>query len=129
MCEWTLRHDEPMRAQLKHLDLVPDPATLPADPGSFSFRARMIVGPSDGPGEESFDVTLCTPEWLADACRKSGGIYDPRHHLVVSFGDFNTRALRQWLADRVRAIEAETWTEIGEQLGRLGYWEFEDYTP
>ena len=27
---------------------------------------------------------------------------------------------------RVREVEAETWSEIGERLGRLGYWEFED---
>jgi hypothetical protein len=27
----------------------------------------------------------------------------------------------------VQEIEAETWSEVGERLGRLGYWEFEDY--
>lgn len=118
-----------MRAQLKHLDLSPDPAELPADPAEFSLLARMIVGPGDGPGEESFDVTVCTPEWLTGACRRSGGIYDPRHHLVVNLDDFDKRALHDWLAARVAAIEADTWSEIGERLGRLGYWEFEDYTP
>jgi len=118
-----------MRAQLKHLDLDPDPATLPAEPATFSERARMIVGPPDSPGEESFDVTVCAPEWLADACRKSGGMYDPCHHLVVDFDDFDERALHQWLVTRVQAIEADTWPEIGERLGRLGYWEFEDYAP
>ncbi|WP_405065335.1 immunity 8 family protein [Kribbella sp. NBC_01510] len=79
--------------------------------------------------EESFDVTVCSPEWLAKTCREVGGIYDARHHLVVNLEDFDVRALCAWLAARVQAVEAESWSEIGERLGRLGYWEFEDYRP
>ena len=115
-----------MRAQLKSLDLDPDPATLPGDPAEFASRARMLVGLAHGPGEESFDITICSPEWLAQACRKVGGIYNPRHHLVV---DFDKRALHAWLAARVQEVQADTWPEIGERLSRFGYWEFEDYTP
>ena len=74
-----------MRAQLKSLDLDPDPATLPGDSAEFALLARMLVGPADGSGEESFDITVCTPEWLGRACRRVGGIYDARHHLVVNF--------------------------------------------
>jgi hypothetical protein len=118
-----------MRAVLKGLDLEPDPASLPDDPAEFALVARMIVAPSDAPGEESFDVTVCTPEWLARACRQAGGIFDARHHLVVTFGEFDQRALRTWLSARVEGVEADTWSEIGERLGRLGYWEFEDHRP
>jgi hypothetical protein len=118
-----------MRVVLKRLDLEPDPATLSDDPGVFSLRARMIVGPPDTPGEESFDLTVCTPEWLSAACRQAGGILNPRHHLVVTFEEFDQTALKTWLSARVQEVEAETWTEIGERLGRLGYWEFEDYRP
>jgi Immunity protein 8 len=117
-----------MRAQLKSLDLDPDPATLPGDPAEFALLARMLVGPSDGPGEESFDITVCTPEWLAQACRKVGGIYNARHQLVVNFEDFDKGMLRAWLAARVQEVQADTWADIGERLSRLGYWEFEDYT-
>lgn len=116
-----------MRAVLKSLDLEPDPATLPSDPAEFSFLARMYVGRPDSPGLESFDVTVCSLEWLAEACRKVGGIYSPRHHLVVNLDDFDKRALGAWLTARVTDVEGSTWAEIGERLGRLGYWEFEDY--
>jgi hypothetical protein len=116
-----------MRAELKSLDFGPDPSKLSADPAQFSFLARMIVGRPDTPGEESFDVTVCTPKWLAQACRRAGGIYNPRHHLVVNLADFDARALEKWLAARVQDVQADTWSEIGERLGRLGYWEFEDY--
>ena len=118
-----------MRAQLKFLELEPEPSSLPGDPAAFSLLARMIVGPPDAPGEESFDVTVCTPEWLAARCRAQGGLYDPRHHLVVTLDTFDKETLRAWLEARVRAVEAPTWGEVGGRLGRLGYWEFEDYTP
>jgi hypothetical protein len=115
-----------MRAVLKSLDLEPDPSTLSDDPADFSLLARMIVGPHDTPGEESFDVTVCTPEWLAKACSQAGGIYNARHHLVVNFEAFDQRTLRAWLSACVQDVEADTWSEIGERLGRLGHWEFED---
>ena len=118
-----------MRAVLKSLSLDPDPSTLPADPSEFVLLARMIVGPAGAPGEESFDVTVCSPEWLAETCREVGGICGARHHLVVSLDDFDVRVLRAWLAARVQDVEADTCPEIGERLGQLGSWGFEDNRP
>lgn len=116
-----------MRAALKSLDLEPDPSTLPADPAEFSLLARMIVGPPDTPGEESLDVSVCTPEWLAKVCRREEeGMSNARHHLVVDLEQFDQRALRAWLSARVEEVEASTWAEIGVRLGRLGRWEFVD---
>jgi hypothetical protein len=76
----------------------------------------------------AIDITLCTPEWLARACRELGGIYNARHHLVVSSEDFDKGTLHAWLAARVQEVQADTWVEIAERLSRLCYWEFEDYT-
>ncbi len=118
-----------MRAILKRLDLDPDPSTLTGDPAEFALIAHMIVGPSGTPGGESLDVTVCSPQWLAKKCDEVGGIYNARHHLVVNLENFEVRTLRAWLAARVQEVEAESWSEIGERLGRLGYWEFEDYRP
>ena len=83
-----------MRAVLKRLDLAPDPSTPPGDPSEFALRVRMIVGPPGSPGEESFDVTVCSPEWLAKTCREVGGIYNARHHLVVDVDDDCPQELR-----------------------------------
>lgn len=115
-----------MRAVVKSVDLEPDPSTLRAGPESFAFRARMILGPPGDRGEESFDVTVCSPEWLAARCREVG-IYDARHHLVIAMDEFDRRELRHWLETRVSSLQAETWRELGAKLGRLGHWEFEDY--
>jgi hypothetical protein len=90
------------------------------------FSARLIVGPSDGPGEESFDLTVCSPEWLAEQCRTLG-IVDGLHHVVVDMASFDQRVLRAWLEARVSAVEADGWSTLAERLGRLGSWEFEGY--
>lgn len=116
-----------MRAALRSIEFQPDPSTLSGDPAEFLFLARLIIGPSDAPGEESFDVIVCTPEWLATASRRAGGIYDARHHVVVNLDEFNQRALRDWLASRVHEAEAVNWPEVGQRLGRLSHWEFEHY--
>lgn len=112
---------------MKSLDFHPRPESLSADPAKFAFTARMIVGPPDPPGEESFDVWVCTPEWLAVECQRQGGILDARHHVVVDFRSFDQRSLRQWLEARVERAEGPTWTEVAGHLTRLGHWEFEEY--
>ncbi len=118
-----------MRAAIKAWDLDPDPVSLPADPADFWLLAQLLIGPADGPGAEQFQVTVCTPEWLATRCRASGEIYDPRHHLVVSLDHFDQAKLREWFEARVSKIEAPDWAGVAEQLGRFGYWEFEDLRP
>lgn len=115
-----------MRAELKALDLEPDPSTLPEDPAGFALLARVYAGPADGPGMESFDITVCSPEWLAAACRKVG-LYDARHHVVVTVDDFDQRHLRDWLKRRVASVDGKDWNDVATKLARLGQWEFEDY--
>jgi hypothetical protein len=115
-----------MRAELKALDLEPDPSTLPEGAEHFALLARVYAGPAGAPGEESFDVTVCSPEWLAAACRPVG-LYDARHHVVVTVDQFDRRELRTWLEKRVRTVTGETWDEIGAKLARLGHWELEDF--
>jgi hypothetical protein len=118
-----------MRATLRSLAFDPDPSTLPADASAFRVNARLTVGPADGPGDETFDVTVCSPEWLAQATRKTGGIYDARHHVIVTVESFDERAIHAWFATRVQDVEGNDWNEVGSLLGQLGFWEFEGYTP
>jgi len=119
-------HDGGMRAVLRDVNWDPDPSALPADPAQFTFNARLMVGPSDGAGAESFDVTVCSPEWLARRCQTLG-FFDGLHHVVVDVSSFDQRALRTWLEVRVNAVEADDWTTLAGRLSRLGWWEFEGY--
>lgn len=108
-----------------HLD--PDPRELPSDPAEFAFLARLYVGPSDRPGEESFDVQVCSPEWLSRRCERDGYV-DGRHLVVTTVDAYSEQGLRSFLVGRVESASGGTWREVAEKVARLGYWEFEDYT-
>lgn len=66
-------------------------------------------------------------KWLAKACTQVGGIYNSRRQLEVNIEGSYQGALRAWLSARVQEVEPATLAEIGQRLGRLGYWEFGDY--
>ena len=111
---------------MRSLHLDPDPRELPDDPAAFTFLARLYVGPSDGPGEESFDVQVCSPEWLSRRCA-SDGFVDGRHTVVTTVDAYTDAGLRSFLTRRVENVSGDTWGEVAEKVARLGYWEFEDY--
>ena len=85
---------------------------------------RLIAGPADGPGEESFDVLVCTPLWLRRAVTVDGR-QDGRHHLIVD--PMNLKLAADYLRRRFEEADAADWPTLAEKLGRLGRWEFEDY--
>jgi hypothetical protein len=116
-----------VRAEVRSLHLEPDPRTLPEDPAQFSFLARLSVGPQGEPGEEMFDVQVCSPEWLACRCETEGFI-GGRHTVVTTVAGYSEEGLFAFLARRVEQVSGETWQEMAAKVARLGHWEFEDYT-
>jgi hypothetical protein len=118
-----------MRAELKELHSpdVHDLATfVPDDPARFGVLIQLIAGPEGEPGEESFDVVVCTPAWLSDQVRAHGPL-SGRHHLVVE--TFDWPVLREYFANLVRGCEGRDWREVATKLSRHGAWEFEDHRP
>ena len=115
-----------VRATLRHMTSpdVYDLTTWHPPDSDFAILLQLLVGPSDGPGEESFDLTVCTPGWLMTRVQEEG-IVDARHTLVVDAFDYG--ALFRFLNRRVSDCEGETWEAIAQKLSRLGHWEFEDY--
>jgi hypothetical protein len=98
----------------------------PEDPENVGILIQMIVGPADGPGEESFDVVVCTTRWLERWVQEEGPLVG-RHHLIVD--RFDRRRIGGFLTEAVESEEARTWPELALRIGRLGKWEFEDYQP
>jgi Immunity protein 8 len=89
----------------------------------FSLLVQMVVGPSNGEGEESFDVQVVTPQWLEDRCSTDGPM-SGRHLVVVCHYDWP--ALERYLRAQLASCAAGDWAEVAQRLGRLGRWEFED---
>lgn len=94
------------------------------DAANASHWIRILAGPEGEAGEESFDLNVCTPPWLQAEVARSGPIVG-RHLLIVERWDAETvvRSLRQLFM----AVEADDWSAVAQRLGRIGYWEFEDY--
>ncbi|MFF0344347.1 immunity 8 family protein [Kribbella sp. NPDC004875] len=97
-----------------------------ADPRDDAVWIRLIVGPADGAGEESFDVLVCTPAWLQRVIREKGPQVG-RHHLIVE--EMDLPRVVAFLRRRFEEVEAPTWRGVAGKLARIGYWEFEDYQP
>lgn len=83
-----------------------------------------MAGPVDEPGEESFDILVCTPRWLTEKYRDDE-IISGRHKLIMFNYDYARLAAR--LEQAVKACAGESWNDVATKLSRFGYWEFEDY--
>jgi hypothetical protein len=83
-----------------------------------------VAGPGDEPGEECFDLLVCTPAWLANEVSHKIAIVG-RHHLIVEKWD--PARVRDIVTDLFTREEGKNWSELALRLSRLGYWEFEDY--
>ncbi|WP_456786054.1 immunity 8 family protein [Cellulomonas sp. P5_C5] len=118
-----------MRAALRETYSLDDGVEIdtyvPRDPTNDGVRVRLMVGPADGDGEESFDVLVCTPAWLQEIVDEHGPQLG-RHLLLV--GTLDLPAAVSFLRDHVEALEAPDWRGLAEKLARVGNWEFEDYT-
>jgi Immunity protein 8 len=117
-----------MKATVRHItspDRIWD-TTESAAEKNFHILVQIIVGPDDGPGEESFDVSVCDLDYLAGQL-ESEPIISGRHYLIVD--RFDKGMIEGYLRRQVELIDESTWRDVAERMSRIGHWEFEDYKP
>lgn len=117
-----------MKAVVRHFH-SPDvdlESFVPADPTEVGVLIQMMVGSDGDPGEDSFDVVVCTVSWLAREVRREGQLLG-RHYLVVE--RFSVRDVEDFLRRQVEQAAGKTWEDVAAKVGRIGHWEFEDYQP
>lgn len=113
-----------MRARLKRLH-SPDVADLETwSPASdrFGFLLEAMIGPSDGPGEEAFTMTVCTPAWFAAERMTEAIVRSGRHTLFVASYDY--RALHGFIERAAHSVDGPDWGSLAVRLSWLGQWEF-----
>lgn len=116
-----------VRPKLKSIhspDILDLEAFQPEDDGNFCFLLQAMFGSEDAEGEESFDIVVCTPQWLEQNMSKDELVVG-RHHLIVK--EYNIERLRSFLSEYGRQCEADSWDEAAQRLSRISKWEFEDY--
>lgn len=95
------------------------------DPAHACELLEIHVGPQGESGEERFQLTVCTPSALTEQLRHRSFLIG-RHWLFVA--ELHPDQVTEWLGDRIAVMEAPTWGELAEKIGRIGEWEFEDHT-
>ncbi|MGE6786275.1 Imm8 family immunity protein [Ensifer adhaerens] len=95
----------------------------PDDVKNFYFAAEALIGPEEGQGYEIFSFEVCTPSWFEE--NRLDAPTFARHCIFMK--EYNSGALIQLVRDAVSSTQGETWTELANKLGRLMFWEFEDY--
>lgn len=114
-----------MKALLKNLhspDVELTPGALFDERGSV--LVQLMVGPADGSGEESFDVTVCTAAWLDQAIRENGPTFG-RHYLFVQHID--RESIEHAATEYLSSLDEPSWPDLAARIGRIAKWEFEDY--
>jgi hypothetical protein len=99
-------------------------AYKPAEPENFSLILRLIIGPNGQPGEESFDIRVCTPASLLEECTANGFALG-RHRLIVR--DYDPSLIMNAVRKLVASCSGLSWADVGAKLARIAYWEFEGY--
>jgi immunity protein 8 of polymorphic toxin system len=116
-----------MRASIRATMLLDDGSDIGSyqslDPRNDSVWVRLLIGPVESDGAESFDINICTPEWLeSEAAREP---FFPSYCLVVPHVDLVSAV--SFVRRTVDSIEGQDWTEISQQISRFSRWEFESY--
>lgn len=118
-----------MKVSLRSLhspDLSNLETAAPLNPEHFGILVQAMIGPIDKKGEESFDILVCTPSWLAE--NTSSDTYTwGKHYLFVSKYEFTT--IYQAIEQLCSSIDTPDWSSAAMALGQYGKWEFENYTP
>ena len=75
---------------------------------------------------ETAHVAGCTHGYMIELVAIDGVVIG-RHFLFVS--SLKTHIVEEFIRDRLRRLDGDTWTELAQKVARIGLWEFEDYTP
>ena len=116
-----------IQAEIKRLH-SPDVYDLanykPDSESDFGFLLQIIVGIKGVDSEESFDVIVCTPQWLTKHYSKNDIIFG-EHHLMVF--EYNYDKIKKKIAEYINGLKEDSWEALASKIGRIGKWEFRDY--
>ena len=107
------------------LDLPQGKPALPDDLNCCWVVVQADIGPAEASGSETFTFYVCTPRRLQQVLEKVGSQLG-RHLIVVERFDWDV--LKGAIRDVIANLEAESWDELAQLVGRHGLWEFEDYS-
>lgn len=109
-----ITEDENVQAVLKRLystDLDAE-TYLPDEVDNFGFVLRAMIGPMGEEGEDSFDITVCTPRWLIERYGTSEVLLG-LHKLIVFRYDYVR--LKQFIEKYLMRCSGDNWEKIAQK--------------
>jgi hypothetical protein len=97
----------------------------PENPENFSVHLRLMIGPQDSTGEESFDINICTPNWINENLISREGMVFGYQMFIVKNYVFSK--IKERLDLFCNGCTGSSWGECALKLSRIAFWEFEDY--
>lgn len=91
---------------------------------NFCFYLEISVGPKNENGSEQFGITVCTPKWLLDNKIEDGLIFGKSYLIVF---EYDYQKLYNKIKSYIDEQNGNSWEELALKIGRISYWEFEDY--
>ena len=115
-----------VRAKVKRIYSpdVEDLRSFASGDNSFRFLLTLFVGPADSEGEESFDVVVCTPEWLLANVKEDEVLFLNPYVLMKAY---NYDLLLNKVVGRIEGIFGKDWKEVAEKISAFTHWEFAGY--
>ncbi|MBX8502718.1 immunity 8 family protein [Pseudomonas lijiangensis] len=113
-----------MRAVVKGIsnDIFDVENYCPENIESFSLSLRIRIGLDCTQGADDFELLICTPKWLEETVwteRWGRGL------LIVR--EYNFSTINELIHEYVNRCEGDSWEAIVIQLGKVFFWEFDDY--
>ena len=99
-------------------------AYFPTDPHNFGTWVRMMIGPENENGADSFDILICTLTWL-DNEYPERKMFWGKNMLIVH--EFNSREIISYINKYIDNFYASDWQSLALKLCSVGIWEFENY--
>lgn len=115
-----------MKAEIRRFhspDIFDLASDQPADQERFAILVQVLMGPQGGPGEEAFDILICSLAWVVEEIRKNG-VFVGKHSMVVP--DWNWAVISKRLGKLFGSVSGDDWESIGNVLRENGRWEMAD---
>lgn len=96
----------------------------PNDESNFAISIRLMIGPEDNSGSESFDILVCTPDWIKSQYAEEKCVWGC-HMLIVL--EYDLSLIRQEIERYLIGCTGEDWQAVARKLSIMGSWEFDNY--
>jgi len=94
----------------------------PEDPSNFEIDLEIFVGFEASPGEERFDLTVCTPHWILELLKED----DPMMgHGIIIVSNYSYPQIVEYIKSYVKMCVGSNIDDAMRRVGLLGEWESE----